>query len=586
MITLALALLLPLLALASPIAKADSTAGLGPSGYPNVEPVRVAVLDSEASPGYVSGVLYNEYELAYELLASDPMLDVMVITSWGIATGELDDFDIDVLLLIDNVPETYANDDIKSWWENGGAIVALDSSIEFLCYAGILPAASEGSNGEGTYWDYATSDTTTPVELAHPILRGYHEDFYAVWIGFAGYYQSAMDDQPEWPYITMVAQDKANSDLMTITAYDPPDKGRVAHLWFSIWEDAPFYEPFLPNLLRNAVKWAGGLVMTLEVDVSNPTPKQGEEVELFVYLEDERGNIVTGASVWAVADGVSIDFYFSATAPFRYVGVLDTSKLLGDVEVNIYAYVEGLGTLHTRVPISITGRFIVDAWLDDATPAKGDTVRAYIRVSDYGGRPVEDATVDIIIDTTSISTTHISDGLYTADIDTSALSGSVSATVRVEKTGFETKEVPLAFDVKDQFIVYAWLDDATPTKGDTVRAYVRVNNYAGRPVEDATVSIILDTTTISATHVADGLYVADIDTSALSGSVSATVRVEKEGFETKEVPLAFEVEEPVEEPTPSLTERLIGDPLGLIALAGVALGLIGLSLGLVSFFKR
>ena len=189
---------------------------------------------------------------------------------------------------------------------------------------------------------------------------------------------------------------------------------------------------------------------------------------------------------------MSIDFYFSATAPFRYVGVLDTSKLLGDVEVSIYAYVEGLGTLHTQVPISITGQFIVDAWLDDATPAKGDTVRAY----------------------------------------------------------------------------------------------VRVNNYAGRPVEDATVSIILDTTTISATHVADGLYVADIDTSALSGSVSATVRVEKEGFETKEVPLAFKVKEPVEEPTPSLTERLIRDPLGLIALAGVALGLVGLLLGLVSFFKR
>jgi len=457
-----------------------------------VEPVRVAVLDSDAWPDYVAGVLHNEYERAYELLASDPMLDVMVITSDGILWGDLDSFDVDVLLLIDNVHETYANDDIKSWWENGGAIVALDSSIEFLCYAGILPAASEGSNGLGTYWDYDTSDTVEPVELAHPILRGYHENFYFYWIDFAGYYESAMDDEPEWPYITVVARDKANSDLMTITAYDPPDKGRVAHLWFSIWEYAPFYEPFLPNLLRNAVKWAGGLVMTLEVDASTLTPAQGEEVELYAYVEDERGNIITGASVRAVAGGTSVEFYLSTTAPFRYVGVLDTSKLLGDVVVHIYASAEGLGTLHGWIHLTITGRFLVDAWLDDATPTKGDTVRAYIRVSDYGGRPVEDATVSIVIGTTSIS----------------------------------------------------------------------------------------------ATHVADGLYVAEIDTSALSGSVSATVRVEKEGFEAKEVPLALEVKELVEKPTPSLTERLIGDPLGLIALAGVALGLIGLSLGLVSFFKR
>ena len=232
--------------------------------------------------------------------------------------------------------------------------------------------------------------------------------------------------------------------------------------------------------------------MTLEVDASTLTPMQGEEVELYAYVEDERGNIITGASVRAVAGGTSVEFYLSTTAPFRYVGVLDTSKLLGDVVVHIYASAEGLGTLHGWIHLTITGRFLVDAWLDDATPTKGDTVRAYIRVSDYGGRPVEDATVSIVIGTTSIS----------------------------------------------------------------------------------------------ATHVADGLYVAEIDTSALSGSVSATVRVEKEGFEAKEVPLALEVKELVEKPTPSLTERLIGDPLGLIALAGVALGLIGLSLGLVSFFKR
>ncbi|HDJ26102.1 MAG TPA: hypothetical protein ENF34_02165 [Candidatus Bathyarchaeota archaeon] len=464
-----------LLALVSALTPpAGALAVYGRTAYPLTRPLKVAILSSEAWPDYVAGILHNEYELAYELLASDSMLDVMVITSDDIWWGSLDSFDIDVLLLIDNVPETYANDAIKSWWEEGGAIVALDSSIEFLCYAGILPAASEGSNGVGTYWDYDTSNTVAPVELVHPILRGYHEDLYFVYTDFAGYYESAMDDEPEWPYITVVARDKADSDLMAITAYDPPDKGRVAHLWFSIWDGALFYEPFLPNLLRNAVKWAGKLVMTMSIDVSNPAPLQGDVVELYAYVRDERGYLLTGAKVWAVAGEESINLRSSITPPFRFVGSLDTSRLLGEVEVHFYAYFEGLGTLHAWTTINVTGRFIVDARLDDATPTEGDTIRAYIQVEDYGHRPVEDATVTVMIGTSTISATHVADGLYVADIDTEGLSGPVSATVRVEKDGFEAKEVPLAFEVEE-----APAPPAPPTPSLVPMKYVDLIALAG-----------------------------------------------------------------------------------------------------------
>ena len=448
-VLLALAILPTLVIIVSALVPfASASAADGYPAYPPMRPLRVAILDSDALPGYATGTFYNEYELAYEALSSDPLLDVMVLTSDGIDFGLLDSYDIDVLVLIDNLPYEYANDEIKTWWENRGAIVAFDSSICFLCYVGILPAASAGSNGEGVYWEYSVGDTVTISNPTHPIARGYSGDLYWFWGGTAGYFENVLSGEPEWGHITVVARDAADSNLIAITAYDPPDKGRVAHIWLDVASDIPYYVPFFPNVLNNAVKWAGKLVMTMDVSVSNPTPMQGDTVEFRVRVADERGYILAGAEVWGTALGEPINFHLVPAPLFIFVGLLDTSSLLGDVVVHIYAYFEGLGTLHAQVHIAVTGRFIVDARLDDATPTRGDVIRAYIRVEDYGHRPVEDATVTIIVGTSTIIADHVSDGLYVADIDTSGLSGSVSATIRVEKAGFETKEVPLTFEVE------------------------------------------------------------------------------------------------------------------------------------------
>ena len=449
-VLVALVFLPVLMAIASGLTPpASALAADARPAYPPTRPLRVAILDSDALPGYATGFFHNEYELAYEVLSSDPLLDVMVLTSGGIDFGFLDSYDIDVLVLIDNLPYEYVNDKIKTWWENGGAIVAFDSSICFLCYVGILPAASAGSNGAGTYWDYSVGDTVTITNPAHPIARGYSGDLYWFWTDVAGYFENVLRGEPEWGHITVVARDAADSNLIAITAYDPPDKGRVAHIWFDVAPDTPNYVPFFPNVLNNAVKWAGKLVMTMSVDVSDPAPVQGDMVELYAYVRDERGYFLPGAKVWAVAGEETVSLRPAVTPPFRFVGLLDTSRLVGEVRIDFYAYFEGLGTLRAWTIITITGRFIVDARLDDATPTEGDVIRAYVRVEDYGHRPVEDATVTIIIGTSTISATHMADGLYIADIDTDGLSGSVSAIVRVEKPGFETKEVPLTFEVKE-----------------------------------------------------------------------------------------------------------------------------------------
>jgi len=400
----ALMLMAMALFLSSLIASAPASAIGGAVGGPPVQaavakprPVRVAVLDSLASPTYVTGVLYNYWERVYEWLSADPLLDVMVLSNYMIMLGALDDFDIDVLVLIDNVPSSGIGDDVKSWWENGGAIVAIDSSIEYLCYSGILPAASEGSNGYTVYWAYDTSHTSV-VEAEHAIVDGYSvgEELAVLYTGMAGYYRSALENEPEWDYITAVVHDESDENLLNVVAYEPPDKGRVAFIWYSVydltWDDIRYDAPFLPTLLRNAVKWAAGIT--------------------------------------------------------------------------------------------------------------------------------------------------------------------------------------------DCLAVHAWVDNARPTEGDIIRAYVRVEDYAGRPIEDANVTIKVGAKSFKAVHQADGLYVADIDTSDMSGSVSATVRVEREGFGTKEVSLTFYVETPPPPPKePSMMERITGDPLGLLALAGSILGLLGLVVG-------
>ena len=224
-------------------------------------------------------------------------------------------------------------------------LLALVSALMPLGWLSWLSSLSAGSNGGGLYWDYEVSDNVSITDPIHPIARGYSGSLLWCGSGTAGYFESALSGEPEWSYIDVVARDAADDDLMAITAYDPPDKGRVAHLWLDFGYYTPGDAPFLANIIRNAVKWAGKLVMTMSIDVSNPAPLQGDVVELYAYVRDERGYLLTGAKVWAVAGEESIDLRSSTTPPFRFIGSLDTSRLLGEVEVHFYAYFEGLGTL-------------------------------------------------------------------------------------------------------------------------------------------------------------------------------------------------------------------------------------------------
>jgi len=226
--------------------------------------VKVAVLNASGYPPYAMGGNSNNFAEAIDVLDKDPYILPEAVTDAQIQAGILDDYD--VLLLPDNWPALASNSMIFDFWNNsGGGIVALDSAIEYLCYDGILPEESAGSNGLNVYWDYNTIDTAQ-ISTAHPVTAGYTVSENITGSGGdARYNVTAMAGTTGYPYHTMLANEYANTTWAYVSAYAPPDKGRVVHIWDQEPENLP-----TRLILLNAVKWtakAPSLAELLGIDV-------------------------------------------------------------------------------------------------------------------------------------------------------------------------------------------------------------------------------------------------------------------------------------------------------------------------------
>lgn len=226
--------------------------------------VKVAVLNSAASPPYAAGISNNLFNEAMNVLNKDPYILPTVVTNLDIQAGVLSDHD--VLFLADNWPAIASNAMIYDFWNNtGGGIVALDSSIAFLCYVGILPEESDGDSGRDVYWDYGTMDTAQ-ISTAHPVTAGYTVGENITGTTYdARYNVTALAGTTGYPYYTMLANEYANTTWAYVSAYEPPDKGRVVHIWDQQPENLP-----TRLMLLNAVKWAAkapSLAELLGIDV-------------------------------------------------------------------------------------------------------------------------------------------------------------------------------------------------------------------------------------------------------------------------------------------------------------------------------
>jgi hypothetical protein len=226
--------------------------------------VKVAVLNASHYPTYADGGNGNNFAEAIDVLDKDPYILPEAVTDAQIQTGILDDYD--VLLLPDNWPAIASNAMIYDFWNNsGGGIVALDSAIEFLCYVGILPEESAGDNGYDVYWDYSIW-LPAQISTAHPVTAGYTvgENITGA-LGDARYNVTALAGTTGYPYYTMLANEYANTTWAYVSAYAPPDKGRVVHIWDLEPENLP-----TRLILLNAVKWAAkapSLAELLGIDV-------------------------------------------------------------------------------------------------------------------------------------------------------------------------------------------------------------------------------------------------------------------------------------------------------------------------------
>ncbi|MCW3985964.1 MAG: hypothetical protein NWE91_06115 [Candidatus Bathyarchaeota archaeon] len=226
--------------------------------------VKVAVLDASGYPPYAIGGNSNNFADAIDVLDKDPYILPEAVTDAQIQAGILDGYD--VLLFPDNWPAIASNAMIYDFWNNsGGGLVALDSTIEYLCYDGILPEESAGDNGRYIYWDYSTMDTAQ-ISAAHPVTAGYTvgENITGTG-GDARYNVTAMAGTTSYPYYTMLANEYANTTWAYVSAYAPPDKGRVVHIWDKEPENLP-----TRLILLNAVKWtakAPSLAELLGIDV-------------------------------------------------------------------------------------------------------------------------------------------------------------------------------------------------------------------------------------------------------------------------------------------------------------------------------
>jgi PKD repeat protein len=225
----------------------------------------VAVLNSWDRPSYFTGGLGNDYQILVDALNSRGF-DAQAVTNEQIISGILGEFE--VFVMVDNVPNVAAVPYVVDFWSNGGGVVAFDSSICFLNYAGILPPESAGSNGNYVYWDYGTYYQTR-ISAAHPITVGYEVGQIIPGTGGdAQYFVDALAGTSAYPYYTMLAEDIWTPERAYVSAYEPPSSGNVAH----IWDDHHWRNLNLQLMILNAMEWASASRYEHDLAVSLSVP--------------------------------------------------------------------------------------------------------------------------------------------------------------------------------------------------------------------------------------------------------------------------------------------------------------------------
>ncbi|MEM2129937.1 MAG: S8 family serine peptidase, partial [Candidatus Bathyarchaeia archaeon] len=265
---------------------------------------RVAILDSWDIPPYFIGGWSNDYQVLVDALNQNGFY-ASAVTNDDIIVGALDAFD--VFVLIDNVPNEAAVPHVVNFWLNNGGIVAFDSSICFLCYAGILPPESAGNNGYYTYWNYGSSGTAQIV-AEHPVTAGYEVGQI---VGGAGgdaeYWVEALSKTIAYPYYTQLAEDAKQTFRAVVSAYEPQTEGKVVHIWdYSHWRNS-----VLQRMILNAVEWAFAVQYEHDLVTALQTPafvKPGSSTVLNATVRNIGMSNETDVTLWLLINDTLADY--------------------------------------------------------------------------------------------------------------------------------------------------------------------------------------------------------------------------------------------------------------------------------------
>ncbi len=191
--------------------------------------VRVAIYNepNTTRPGYAAlGNMHNNYTALRDLLINAGY-QVSELTASDIANHKLITADYDVFILADNVPREFITDYVKEFWLGGGGILSFDSAISYVCYAGMIPPESEGSEGYSVYWHYSPFSTVQNITFRHPVTRAYqvNDTITEESIDWAAFDWTALQGTSIASEVIKLATKAEDSNLATVVAFNPDEKG-------------------------------------------------------------------------------------------------------------------------------------------------------------------------------------------------------------------------------------------------------------------------------------------------------------------------------------------------------------------------
>lgn len=197
--------------------------------------IRIAIYDDDniTRPSYAGAATLtnNHSDIQNALLAAG--YDVSLLTTNQIYNHELKTAIYDVFIMADHLPKENITNDVEEFWLGGGALLSMDSAVNYICYVGILPPESAGNDGNSIYWTYQYSSAQN-ITTRHPVSKEYAlNDTFTISSSqsSATFSWTALQGTSIANEVVKVATRPGLPDAATVVAFEPQSAGgKVVHL--------------------------------------------------------------------------------------------------------------------------------------------------------------------------------------------------------------------------------------------------------------------------------------------------------------------------------------------------------------------